>query len=587
MIECLLASTVEVAVLHDVVIAMLFAFFVALVATRVKLPTIIGFLIAGVLIGPHGLGFIREASSVDLMAEIGVALLLFTIGIKFPLRQLAAIKKAVFGVGFLQVAISFGLTALFFAITDFGDVNPLFMGMLVALSSTAIVLKLLEERGEAQSSYGNLAIGVLLFQDLIAIVFIVLIPAISGSKDQSFAEVAMIIGRTILVIIGLLIVARMLLPWLLTKAVHTRNREVFSLATVSLILGTAYLAASVNISLAFGAFLAGMVISESDYARQLLSEVGPLREVLTSLFFISIGMLIEPETWFEYWYLIAIAGLGIMVIKAAIVSFIGSVLGYGASTSLRSGLWISQIGEFSLILALIGHQNGLLQGPSYELLIAVAVVTMGLTPVFIYFAPHILRYLERFKWFSQRSNPLEKNEDMEKTKVLEKLSNHVIIVGFGIIGQSVAKSLREAQVPFVILELNPYTVSEKALDGWPIIYGDSTRPDILKHAGIANAKALIITVPHAVTSEAIVHMAHQLNPRTSIIVRTRFLQEIDQLKKLGAQAVFAEEYETAINLAEHAMELINANKGRADTRVVEVHDDAYALFRGEMPTDQK
>lgn len=527
-----------------------------------KVPTIVGFIAAGVLIGPGALGLIEDRHSIELMAEIGVTLLLFTIGLKFSVRELARMRMLVIGAGGLQVILTIVVTSAVLNAVGIETNKAIFYGFLVSLSSTAIVLKVLEERGQSHSISGRFNIGVLLFQDLAVVPMLLLTVLLGGGDTGGWSGAVFTMLKAVLLIGALLAFTYFVFPWLFERIARTRSSEIFTLTTVFVALGTAYLGSLLGFSLPLGAFLAGVVISESSYTHQILAEITPLRDVLNSLFFVSIGMFVSPALWLEEPLFSLGAPVLIIVFKAVLIGLVALGFGFGGRVAITSGLSLAQVGEFSFVLALTAVALGLLDADEYSRLLAVAVPTMALTPLFMVIAPAIaeraphLKGTERLMASSKRY-PLRRfflpslveSGMVEERDIHEELDDHVIIVGYGVNGRNVARVLGQIDVPYLVLELNPHTVRKLRLEGEEIHYGDASRQAVLLHAGIKRARMLVVAIADPVMSRQIVAVARRENPRLIIVVRTRLLNEMESLFRLGADEVVPEEFETSLQLA--------------------------------------
>lgn len=527
-----------------------------------RVPTIVGFVAAGVLIGPGVLGLIEDRHSIELMAEIGVTLLLFTIGLKFSVRELAQMRMLVIGAGGLQVVLTIIVTSAVLNAVGVEISRAIFYGFLVSLSSTAIVLKLLEERGQSHSIFGRFNVGVLLFQDLAVVPLLLLTILLGGGDTGGWSGAAITMAKAVILIGALLAFTYFVFPWFFERIARTRSSEIFTLTTVFIALGTAYLGSLLGFSLPLGAFLAGVVISESAYTHQILAEITPLRDVLNSLFFVSIGMFVTPALWLDEPLFSLGTPVLIIFFKAILVGLVALGFGFGIRVAILSGLGLAQVGEFSFVLAIAGASAGLLDADAYSRFLSVAVPTMALTPLAMLVAPAVaervpqLRGPERLLASSKRfplrrlflPNLVESGMVEERDDRVE-LEDHVIIVGYGINGQNVARVLGQIDVPYLVLELNPHTVRKMRSRGEKIHYGDASRPAVLRHAGVKNARILVVAIADPAMSRQIVAVARKENPRLIIVVRTRLVSEMESLFRLGADDVIPEEFETSLQLA--------------------------------------
>lgn len=548
---------------------------VVLILNRIKVPSLVGFLIAGVIVGPYGIGLVKDTHLVEILAEIGVILLLFTIGIEFSLKRLLGMKKAVLGGGGIQVLFTILLSAAFaYVLTD--NINQsIFIGFLVALSSTAMILKLLADSGETDSPHGRMMVGILIFQDLCVVPMMLLIPSLS-TMGMDITEITVKISKAVLIIAIVLLSARWAIPFLLNQIVKTRIRELFITTIILLIFSIAFITSEFGLSLALGAFLAGIIISESEYSHQALSDILPLKEIFMALFLVSIGMLLNTQYMVEHFFTILMIVFFIFLIKT-LTGFLSIVLnGYTFRIAIHTGLGLAQIGEFSFVLALSGKTAGLIGDDFYQLFISSSVVTMFLTPFVLKYAPSVsawissktaLKRLERARRYFQAQESSTKRHD------------HVIIIGFGLNGRNLARVLKSAGIPYVVLELNAETVRKMKKKGEPIYYGDGTSIELLHKIGIRKARMLVVAISDPVSTRRIVSVAKKENPDIYVVVRTRYIVEVEDLKKLGADEVIPEEYETSIEIFSRVLNHYNVPRNQIEDYITAIRADNYSILR--------
>ncbi|GAB5046327.1 monovalent cation:proton antiporter-2 (CPA2) family protein [Thermodesulfovibrio sp. TK110] len=542
---------------------------------KFKIPAVVGFLIAGTIIGPHGMALIKNPQQVELIAEIGVILLMFTIGVEFSIPRLIALKKEVFLFGSLQVLLTIIVISIISQIALNTALNlSLFYGFIVSLSSTAIVMKLLSDRGELNSPHGKISLGILLFQDL-CVVPLMLFTQMLSSKGGSFYVVLVVILKAFLILSVVFIFSRIAVPFILHEIVKTRSRELFIIAIISICLATAFFTSKLGLSLALGAFLAGVVISESEYSAQAVSDILPFKETFSGIFFISVGMLLDVNYIANHIAEEAFLVGGILFSKALIIALIIYFFLHSLKISLTSALALSQIGEFSFILAFTGKTIGLLNENDYQSFISASVVTMLLTPLIIRYSPSVINYLIRKSPFKA----LEKTRKIKETEIVVKKSNHVIIIGFGLNGRNLARVLKESNIPYVILELNPDTVIKMKKKGEPIYYGDGTSQEILHKLGIHRAKILVIAISDPLATRKIVQIAKTLNHKIHTIVRTRFMTEIEELKKLGADEVIPEEFETSLEIFARVLHHFGVPRNQILQMIDKIRAEGYEILR--------
>lgn len=566
----------DLPLLKDIFIIFGLSIVVLFVCLRIKIPTIVGFLITGIVAGPHGFGLISAVAEVETMSEIGIVLLLFTIGIEFSLKDLMKIKRLVFLGGSAQVFLT--ILAFFFVARHAGQTvsQSVFMGCLMALSSTAIVLKLLQERAEIDSPHGKNSLGILIFQDIAIVPMILITPMLAGAAGNIIGSLAVLTIKVAGILILVLVSSKWLVPQLLYQITKTRNREIFLLSIIILCLAVAWLTHSLGLSLALGAFLAGLIISESEYSHQALGNILPFKDLFISFFFISIGMLLNLDFVFRNIGVIVLITLGVVVLKAIIAGATVSFLGYPLRTMILVGCALSQVGEFSFVLSKAGLEYGLLiPGKTYQLFLAVSVLTMMATPFVIQLSPRLVDAAIRLP-LPQR---LKSGVHPAFTATNIARTDHLIVIGFGFNGRNVARAAKTAGVPYIVIEMNPETVRyEKAL-GEPIFYGDATQEAIFHHAGIHNARIIVIAIADAAATRKITALARRMNPKVHIIARTRFLQEMEPLYELGADEVIPEEFETSVEIFTRVLSKYLIPQDEIERFIREVRSDGYHMFR--------
>ena len=564
----------EYALLQDMEILLGLAVTTVILFRRLMFPSIIGFLAAGILAGPHTLGLIKNIHQVEQMAEMGVVLLLFTIGIEFSLKELMRIKHLVLLGGGLQVGLTILLTALVGVAFHFSVQQSIFFGFLVALSSTAILMKLLMDAGETDAPHGKMAMGILIFQDLCVVPLMLFVPFLSGGGD-GLTGILTVSAKAAAVVVVAHYGARFLVPWIFGQVVKVRSRELFLLTILFIGFGTAWVTARVGLSLALGAFIAGLAISESEYSHQALGDIMPFRDAFMSLFFISVGMLLDPAVLLKHPLLIASLVVTIILIKTLVTTGAAMSLGISMRIALISGLALAQIGEFSFVLCQSGLKAGLLTPDVYQIFLAASVATMGLTPLCLkYSAPVAERVAAIFPRALTRGRGVLARREHRMT-----ISDHVIIVGYGLNGRNLARVLNHFKIDHVVIETNPFTVKTERKKGTHIIFGDGSGSEILSHANIERARIIVIAISDAASSRRIAAQARQMNPGIHVIVRTRYILEMDPLYKLGVNEVIPEEFETSIEILSRVLRKYLLTHDEIERCVSQVRSDSYEMFR--------
>jgi len=564
----------EFQALKDLEILFGLALITVVLFRKLMIPSIIGFLVTGILAGPYALRLITSTHAVEQMAEIGVVLLLFTIGIEFSLTELMRIRHLVFWGGGAQVVLTILLVAAGGLLLSLPFNQALFFGFLLALSSTAILMKLLMDAGEIDSPHGKSALGILIFQDLCVVPLMLLTPFLAGEGGGSSNIILMLLraGGVVLVAhFG----ARYAVPWIFNQVVKARSRELFILTVIFVGFGTAWLTSLAGLSLALGAFIAGLAISESEYSHQALGDIIPFRDAFMSLFFISVGMLLDLRIFLEKPLLIIVLVLLIILVKSVVASGAILLLGIPARIAIVAGLSLAQVGEFSFVLSQAGLKSGLLPDDLYQLFLAASVATMALTPLALKYGPVLAQSVCRV---------LPRNLVRGKGTLMQggqkiRLSDHVVIVGYGLNGKNLAKVLKAYNIPYAVVEANPYTIATERKRGSHIVFGDATSPEVLEHVQMAKARILVIAISDAAASRRVAALARQLHPGLHIIVRTRYLAEMKPLYGLGANDVIPEEFETSVEIFTRVLKRYLIPHSQIEECVATVRQDSYEMFR--------
>jgi CPA2 family monovalent cation:H+ antiporter-2 len=565
----------EVHFLEELLIVLAVTISIVFLFQKLRVPAIVGFLLAGVVIGPGGLGLIKNVDQVETLADIGVVLLLFTIGIEFSLESFVAMQRRIIWAGFLQVFATISLVLVIALSLGASTGVGVFYGFLVTMSSTAIVLRIFNDRGETNSIQGRLASGMLLFQDLCIVPMMLMVPFLAQSGEGSLLGVAWAIVKSLLALALIVWAARKLLPRLLHQVALARNREIFILFVVLVCLGTAWLSYVAGLSLALGALIAGLVISESELSHQVVADVLPLRDCFSGIFFISIGMLLNPEMLRQDWFT-PLLEFGVMVsIKALVILVIFWRLYRSIRLGIILGLSLAQIGEFSFILAKAGIGHNLLSTVEEQTFLAASILSMIATPFLIQSSHGIADRLT-----GQMNREDERRPAAERTTETGGIEGHVIIVGYGLNGHNLARVLRESGIPYQVLELDPELVRAGKAAGEPIHFGDGTRTDILEQVGISRARVLVIAISDPTATARIVSQARRLRSDLSIIVRTRYVAEIERLYRLGANQVIPEEFETSVEIFARVLQEYHVPGNVIGLQVDLIRNEHYGTLRG-------
>lgn len=526
----------EDALLGELVLTYALALVLIVGLARLRVPPIVALIATGAMAGPAGIGIVRTQEDVQLLAEIGIVLLLFTVGLDFSLGDFRRVWQRVIGGGLLQIAVTAAaVLAVVVAATPRATRPGLFIGLFVALSSTAIVLKELSGRNQLDAPHGRLIVGILLLQDLCVVVLLLLVPLLSGAT--ALAAVPYVVGRALLAIALVGGVSRFVLPTLLRAVASSGRREAFSLAVVVASVGTAWASSLVGISMALGAFLGGLVLAESEFSHQAHAEIRPVRDLLAGLFFISLGMLLDLPFIVGQLPLVASITALIILIKTGAAVAALRLVRTPPRVALAAGIGLAQVGEFSFILGRSGLDAGLLTVSDWQMLLAASIATMAVTPLMIGLAPGLAR------WLTGRPAP-----SLAAELAIPRLSDHVIVLGFGVGGQLIARALRELDTPYLVLDLNGASVRAARAKAEPIFFGDATSPDALMAAGVERARAVVAVLSDPDASMLAVRAARTASATVPVIVRARYRKEADVLVELGATIAVAEEFEASLEV---------------------------------------
>ncbi len=518
---------------------------VAVLLGRFQLPTVAGLLLAGALAGPSGLALVRDSQYIETLAEVGVVLLLFTVGLEFSLVRLRVIAKLLLLGGSLQAGLTIGGVALVAAALGLPWPHGIFLGFLFTLSSTAIVLRALSDRGETDAPHGRVVLGVLVFQDLLVVPMMLLVPVLAGHGGPVLTTIALAVAKAALVVVVLLGVVRRALPWILTWVDRRKSRDLFVLAIVATCLGTAYLTSQASLSLALGAFLSGMALADTEYGPRALGEMMPLRDVFSSLFFLSMGMLFDIRVLIEDPLTICVLVMGLVLGKGFLVTVAALAMRFPARVAWLAGVGLAQFGEFGFVLALSGQRAGLIDANSVRQLFAAGAISMFITPILMRVAPHVsagerlLRPLERLLGARGIDEPAPEHI---------RLSNHVVIGGYGTAGRMLAAALGDCGTKVVALDLDIDRVRAARTAGEPVYYGDVTSTEALGHARLAHARVMALVINDPDATRRAVTAARALAPHVPLIVRTPGAADADLLRSLGADNVVREKVESGLEM---------------------------------------
>ncbi len=571
----------ELGVLKDIVIIFALSTFVNFIFTRIKIPALIGYLLTGIIAGPHLLGLISSPENVEVMAEIGVILLMFTIGLEFSLNHLLNIRRIVFLGGFMQLLLTAGVTMLVARVYHFAWNESLFVGFLTALSSTAVVLKLLQERSELTTHYGKTIVGILIFQDIILIPLILITPILGGAGGDVGHTLLVLMLKAIGIIIFIWVGNRWIMPWLLHLIAMTRSQELFLMSILLICLAVAMLTHELGMSLAFGAFLAGLMISDTEYSHNAFGNLIPFKDVFTSFFFVSIGMLLDLGFVYEHPWLVIGTVLIVIFLKTIIAGFTAFSLGHTFLGTVVVGLSLAQVGEFSFILARLGLNSEIISPYHYQLFLSVAITSMALSPLLIQISRPLAGLILKLPLPPFMVNGLFPVKQVD----IPELSGHVVIIGKDSRAINLAAMIKTMELPFTAIVFDPDRARIEMEKGHLVVFGDATNDPVLRQALVHTAEMVIVSVGNQITSMSIIEHIRAMNKHAHIIVRTRHVTDIEELYRLGANQVIPEEFETAIDFFERILGKYLIPRMDIERAIARTREDNYGIFRDKGKVD--
>ncbi len=537
---------------------------------RLRLPAIAGFLVMGALVGPGGIGLIGDPERVRELADLGVVFLLFEIGLELPLGRLRLLWRSALLSGGLQVGGTLAVVSATAVLLGLDWRNAVILGALVAMSSTALVMRLLSERGEVHTPQGQLSIGILLFQDLCVVPFLLLVPILADESGRGAIDVGFEVARALLALGIFCVVARFVLPPLLDRVARMRSRELFTMVALLTVLGSAVIAEKIGLTLSVGAFVGGLVLSMTPYARQLFAEVVPLRGLLIGVFFTAVGMLFDWRVASEQWGgILAYTGMVVFLKAGLVVLIVAYGLGKGVRLGVLTGLTLAQTGEFSFVLAVAAAQAGLLDDSLRQIFVAGSIATLLLTPFLVQASPRIAA-------FAARGREALRSDGGSTPR---GPGGHVVLIGFGLGGQNLARVLKSREIPFVAIESNAVAVRTALRLKQPVVYGDATRPELLHSVDIANAKLVVVAISDAIATREIVARTREISPRVPILARTRYVLEVDGLERAGATQVVVEELEATLELIGAALKAFGIPSEAVARFAAELREEGYVFLR--------
>jgi len=560
----------HVPLLDELAIIAALGVIVSVLLARLRLPTVAGLLMAGALVGPFGLKLVSSVSAIEMLAEVGVVLLLFTIGLEFSLTRLRSIFAQVAIGGSVQVGLTTAVvTGVAVALgRPFGE--GIFYGFVFALSSTAIVLRALSERRELDAPHGRFIVGALIFQDLCVVPMVLVVPLLGASAGGEAAarDIGIALGKAAVVVVAVVAIARLVVPRIFKWVDASRSREVFLLTVLGICIGTAWLTSLAGLSLALGAFLGGMVVADTEFGHRAMGDMLPLRDAFLSVFFVSLGMLFDIRAVIEHPVAVAVLFTGFLLGKGVVASFAAATMRFPARAAWLAGVGLAQFGEFGFVLVRLGESSRVIDASASSTLLAAGIASMFVTPLLVRLAPHLTAG-------EKLLGPLTKLLGAQSIESMEqpdgtKRSGHVVVVGYGVAGQLVASALTRSGVRYVALELNAETVKRARAAGEEVFYADATSIEALHHASLETAAALVLLMNDPQAVERVVEAAHRTAPKVPIILRTHYLSDRRQLLALGATEIVAEELEAGVEVVARVLTRLDVPRAAIDEWLVEV-----------------
>jgi CPA2 family monovalent cation:H+ antiporter-2 len=562
-------------ILLDLLVIFGVSILVLLTCHWLRVPAIVGYFVAGIISGPSGFGFVNDFHQVETLAEIGVILLLFTIGMEFSLSQLYRLRKAILVGGSLQVLLTILVSALLVWLGGRPLNESVFVAFLVALSSTAIVLKTLQEKGEIDSPHGRISLGILIFQDIAIVPMILLTPLLSGASGNIGTAVLVLLAKAGGIIVFVVVAAKWVMPRVLYHVTRTRSNELFLMSVMVICFGVAWGTYEVGLSLALGAFLAGLIVSETEYNHAALGNILPFRSVFTTFFFVSIGMMLDLRFFWEHALILTLGTLGVFILKMLVGVLVSVLLGYPLRTSILVGCALGQLGEFSFVLSATGMKQGLFSASDNQVLLAVAILSMAITPLVLSRARGLADLILRIPF------PTKRTPDtlLEPEAPLEEQEERLLIVGFGLIGRNVARVAKAACIPYSVIEMNPETVRRERQNGESIFFGDASQDPVLEQVRLPDCRVAVVAINDPVATRRVTEKIRKMNPEIHLIVRTRFVPEMQPLFDLGANEVIPEEFETSVEIFARILTRYFVPRSEIERLVHEIRADNYEMLR--------
>ncbi len=580
-----LAAT-QIPIILDIVIILGFSLLVILIFHRLKIPYIIGFLLTGILIGPNLLNIVGFVDEVNIMAEIGIILLMFSIGIELSLRELAKIRKFLLLGGTIQVFVTIAIVAFIAFFSGFSIGKSIFLGFLISLSSTAIVLKMLKDNNEINTQHGKAMIAILIFQDIIIVPMMLITPMLAGDTENILSELLWLFLKGLLVIGVSILLSRIVIPKFFELIVKTSNMTLFLLSVIVICFAVAFGTSLLGLSLSLGAFLAGLIISDSRYSHFAVSNITPFRDIFASFFFISVGMLLDGNFFVQHIIPILIISFVVLTIKGIIVLIAGVSLRLHSRSVILMGISLNQIGEFAFVILLVGMKYALIDATTYQYFLSVSIFSMIITPILYRFShgftQSLLNKSVTKKIISRFSNE-KSHKHISEDKPIE---DHLVIIGYGINGHNLAFAAKSSGIPYVVVEADRVQFKQAISEGHDVVYGDACQINNMEHVNIQKARVVVIAISDTTATVRITAMVKDINSSAWIIVRTRRINEMDYLYQLGANEVIPEEFETSVEIFTRVLEKYMVPQNEIMQFQQRIRDRGYQLFRETIDSEE-
>lgn len=577
----------EIPLLKEIVVVFGIAIIIILAFQKLKLPSILGFLLAGIIVGPSAFNLLSSQHEVELLSEIGIIFLLFIIGIELSFKGLISIWKTVFIGGGLQVGVTIICTTLLAMAMNVPVNTSIFIGFLISLSSTAIVLKILNDQGEIKSPHGRVALGILIFQDIIVVPMMLVTPILAGQTENVTQTVLFLLLKLAGVGMVVFVLQKYLVPFVLETVVKTKNRELFILTVVVFCFGVAWLTSSVGLSLALGAFFAGLIISESEYSHQATANVLPFREIFISFFFISVGSLLDISFFVAHIVYILAFVILVLLIKMLIVTLVATFLKYQPITSFKSAFSLFQVGEFSLLLSTVGVSNNIMPQEMYQYFLAVSIITMAITPFIMLKSDALASFFVQVPIPKKVKKRLKARRETLKVENEEHdLEDHLVIIGYGLNGKNITRVAQTMDIPYVVVDFDYQEFANAKAAQQPVVFGDAAEPEILHHINIQKARVVVVAISDAESTKRIVQNIRQFSQTAYTIVRTRYVSEIKENMRLGADEVIPEEFETSIEIFTRVLKQYLVTESKITEIVKTLRASDYEMLTSLKPINK-